>query len=77
MLETAISYSKLWKLLIDKRMGTADFRRAVGIAPSTLTKLRKDGVVSMEVLMKICAYLDCNVGDILDFIKLDDARAGK
>ena len=77
MYEMSISFNKLWKLLIDKKMSHADFRRALGIAPSTLTKLRKDEVVSMEVLMKICGLLDCNVGDILDFLKVENEEDKK
>ena len=64
----AISYNKLWKLLVDKKMSSADLRRAAGIAPNTLTKLRRDEEVSLTVLSKICSSLDCNIGDIMDFI---------
>lgn len=62
----AISYNKLWKLLIDKKMSKADLRRATGIAPNTMTKLRRDEEVSMTVLIKICAALNANIGDIVD-----------
>ena len=62
----AISYNKLWKLLIDKRMSKADLRRAAGIAPNTMTKLRRDEKVSMAVLIKICTALNANIGDIVD-----------
>lgn len=64
----AISYNKLWKLLIDKKMSKADLRRAAGIAPNTMTKLRRDEEVSMAVLIKICTALDANIGDIMDLI---------
>ena len=64
----AISYNKLWKLLIDKKMSKADLRRAAGIAPNTMTKLRRDEEVSMAVLIKICHALDANIGDIMDLI---------
>ena len=67
----SISYNKLWKILIDKKMSQAELRRATGIAPSTLTKLRKDEAVTLEILMKICDYLDCNVGDVIDFVKVE------
>ena len=63
-----ISYNKLWKLLIDKKMSKADLRRAAGIAPNTMTKLRRDEEVSMAVLIKICHVLDANIGDIMDLI---------
>lgn len=64
----AISYNKLWKLLIDKKMSKADLRRAAGIAPNTMTKLRRDEEVSMAVLIKICTALNANIGDIMDLI---------
>ena len=62
----AISYKKLWKLLIDKDMTAVDLRLATGIAPNTMTKLRRDEEVSMTVLAKICKALDANIGDIMD-----------
>ena len=64
----AISYKKLWKLLIDKNMTAVDLRQATGIAPNTMTKLRRDEEVSMTVLVKICTALNVNIGDIMDLI---------
>ena len=64
----AISYNKLWKLLIDKKMSKADLRRSAGIAPNTMTKLRRDEEVSMAVLIRICTALNANIGDIMDLI---------
>lgn len=64
-----VSYNKLWKLLIDKKMSKADLRKAVDIAPNTLTKMRKDGEVSLSVLLKIATYLDCDISDICEFVK--------
>ena len=64
----AISYKKLWKLLIDKDMTAVDLRQATGIAPNTTTKLRRDEEVSMTVLVKICTALNANIGDIMDLI---------
>ena len=64
----AISYNKLWKLLVDKKMSKADLRRAAGVAPNTMTKLRRDEEVSMAVLVKICTALNANIGDIMDLI---------
>ena len=64
----AISYKKLWKLLIDKDMTAVDLRQATGIAPNTMTKLRRDEEVSMAVLIKICNVLNANIGDIMDLI---------
>jgi DNA-binding Xre family transcriptional regulator len=64
----AISYKKLWKLLIDKDMTAVDLRQATGIAPNTMTKLRKDEEVSLSVLVKICTALNANIGDIMDLV---------
>ena len=64
----AISYKKLWKLLIDKDMTAVDLRLATGIPPNTMTKLRRDEEVSMTVLAKICKALDANIGDIMDLL---------
>lgn len=69
----AISYKKLWKLLIDKDMTAAQLREKTGIAPNTMTKLRKDEEVSMAVLIKICTALNANIGDIMDLIPGEDA----
>lgn len=63
------SYTKLWKLLIDKKMLKKDLMDKTGINSSTMAKLGKDMPVSMDVLGRICDALDCNVGDIVDFIK--------
>ena len=64
----AISYKKLWKLLIDKNMTPVELREKTGIAPNTMTKLRRDEEVSMTVLVKICTALNANIGDIMDLI---------
>lgn len=64
----AISYKKLWKLLIDKDMTAVELRQKTGIAPNTMTKLRKDEEVSLSVLVKICTVLNVNIGDIMDLI---------
>ena len=66
----SVCYNKLWKLLVDKKMSKADLRKAVGMAPNTLTKMRKDEPVSLEVLIRICQVLDCNIGDIMDVCRL-------
>ena len=71
----AISYKKLWKLLIDKDMTAVDLRLATGIAPNTMTKLRKDEEVSLSVLVKICTALNANIGDIMDLIPDSDLYA--
>lgn len=64
-----ISYNKLWKLLIDKKMSKVELRKNADIAPNTMTKLRRDEPVSMLILMKIAEYLDCDISDMCEFIK--------
>ena len=64
----AVSYKKLWKLLIDKDMTAVELREKTGIAPNTITKLRRNEEVSMTVLVKICTALNANIGDIMDMI---------
>ena len=64
----AISYNKLWKLLVDRKMSKADLRKAAGIAPNTMTRLRRDEEVTLTVLNKICTSLNVNIGDIMDFV---------
>lgn len=71
----AISYNKLWKLLVDKKMSKADLRKAAGIAPNTMTRLRRDEEVTLAVLNKICSTLDVNIGDIMEFTS--DERNGR
>lgn len=65
----AVSYKKLWKILIDKNMNRVELMKAAGIGTTTLSKLGKDKFVSMEVLVKICDVLDCNIGDIVDYVR--------
>ena len=68
----AISYNRLWKLLIDRKMSKADLRKVAGLAPNTMTKLRRDEPVAMVVLEKICASLEVDFGDIMQYIKDND-----
>ena len=63
------SYNRLWKLLIDKNMSVAEMRRAADIAPNTVTRMKKDQEVTMSVLEKICAVLDADFGDIVEYVK--------
>ena len=65
----AVSYNRLWKLLIDKKMSKADLRKQAGLAPNTMTKLRRDEPVAMVVLEKICATLGTDFGDIVEYVK--------
>ena len=63
-----VSYKKLWKMLIDKDMKKKDLQAAAGISWASVTKLSKGETVSMEVLMKICKALNCDIGDIVELI---------
>ena len=64
-----ISYNNLWKLLIDKNMTKTELRLKADIATSTLAKLGKNEQVSMEVLLKICKTLNCDLSDIVEISK--------
>ena len=64
-----VSFKKLWVLCAEKEMSKAELRRLAGLSPATLTKLRRNQSVSMEVLMKIAEVMDCNIGDMMDFVK--------
>ena len=63
-----VSYKKLWILLAQKEMTKADLRRTADIAPSILTKLNKNELVSMIMLVKICNALECDIGDIMEVL---------
>ena len=63
-----ISYKKLWKLLIDKDMNKGDLQKAAGISWASVTKMSKGESVSMDILMKTCRALNCNIGDIMDIL---------
>ena len=67
-----ISYDKLWKLLIDKDMSAVDLRLATGIAPNTMTKLRRDEPVNLAILGRACAVLGCDIGDVMEFIPAEE-----
>ena len=64
----AVSYKKLWKLLIDKDIKKKDLSSMAGVSPATITKMGKNGHVTTEVLVKICNALDCKVEDILEVV---------
>ena len=63
-----ISYNKLWKKLIDLNMKKCELKEVTGIGSTTLTKLNNDEPVSMDVMIKICVALNCNIGDIMDVV---------
>lgn len=64
----AISYNKLWKLLIDKKMTKTELRLAADISTTTLAKLGKDETVSMDVMLRICKVLNCGIEDVIEIV---------
>ncbi len=65
----AVSYNKLWKLLIDKGMTRTQLQKAAEMSSTTLAKLGKNETVSMDVMLRICKVLDCGFEDIIDVTK--------
>lgn len=68
-----ISYDKLWRLLFDKKMNRTNLKDASGISFNVLAKMGRNEAISMESLYKICATLDCNIGDVVEFINDENA----
>ena len=64
----AISYNRLWKLLIDKKMTKTELRLAADISTTTLAKLGKDETVSMDVMLRICKVLNCGIEDVIEIV---------
>jgi DNA-binding Xre family transcriptional regulator len=70
----AVSYNKLWKLLIDKKVSISELRKNASIAPNTMTKLRRDENVNLSILERICEVLNCDFSDIMTYISEDEKR---
>ena len=68
----AVSYKKLWKLLIDKDMKKKDLREATGITTTALAKLGRNENVNTEIIVKICKVLQCDISDIMEIVETDD-----
>ena len=66
----AVSYKKLWKLLIDKDIKKKDLSCMAGVSPATITKMGKNGHVTTEVLLKICSALKCDINDIMEIVPI-------
>lgn len=64
-----ISYNKLWKLLIDKGMKKKDLKEKASLSSASIAKLGKNEPVAMDVLLRICTVLDCDISDVMEFIK--------
>ncbi len=67
-----VSYKKLWKVLIDKDMKKKDLQAKAGISWASVTKMSKGEAVSMDVLIKVCRALDCNIGDVVDLLPQEE-----
>jgi len=70
----AVSYKKLWKILIDKDMKKKDLQSATRLSWASITKLSKGETVSMDVLIRVCKVLECDIGDIMELIPDADAE---
>ena len=73
---TAVSYKKLFKLMIDRDMKKKDLQQAAGLSPATITKLGNNSYVSMEVLVKICQTLGVDIGDIMEITPAENKKQG-
>ena len=67
-----VCYNKLWKMLIDKGMKKSQLREAVGASKSTFAKLGKNENVTVDVLVKICTALDCQIDDIMELVQKEE-----
>ena len=68
----SVSYSRLWKLLIDKNMNKSQLRDAAGISTNAVAKLGRNEAVSLDTLEKVCCALDCNIEDVIEFVKVSE-----
>ncbi len=66
-----ISYKKLWVQLVEREIPQTALRKDLNIATGTMTKLRRNEEVALSVLLRICEYLDCNIGDICDAVRIE------
>ena len=73
----ALSYDRLWKMLIDKKMNRTDLKEAAGISFNVLARMGKDEPVSIESIEKICRTLSCNIGDIMEIVEIEDKTESK
>lgn len=63
-----VSYKKLWLLCVEREIGKAELRKRTGLSSATFTKLRKNQEVNLSVLLKIAEVMNCNAGDMMDFL---------
>lgn len=69
-----ISYKKLWVLLIQRDITKVTLRRDLGFAAGTMSKLNKGEEVALSVLLRICDYINCDIGDICEAVRVDELR---
>ncbi len=67
-MKKAVSYDKLWKLLIDKKMNRTEMKEKSGISTASLAKLGKNANITTDVLVKVCEALDCDISDIMEIV---------
>lgn len=67
-----ISYKKLWVMMIEKEISKATLRQATELSPGTMSKLNKNEEVALSVLLRICKYLNCDIGDICEAVRIDE-----
>lgn len=65
----SVSYTKLWKMLIDRNMKKKDLAKLAGVSNTSLAKMKHNQNITMDVLDKICIALECNIGDVVDITK--------
>ena len=70
----AVSYNNLWKIMIDKKINKGELCKAIKISSSTMAKMTNEEMVAMPVLEKICAELECNIGNIMEFTNLEEVK---
>ena len=66
-----VSYDKLWKLLIDNKMKKSDLAKAAELSSYTMTKVKQDKLVSMEIMLRLCKIFHCDIGDVMEVIEND------
>lgn len=70
-----VSYKKLWVMLIERDITKAQMRKDLGFSTGTMSKMNKGNEVSMSVLLKICKYLDCDIGDICSAVRTEGNKS--
>ena len=73
----AVCYNNLWKLLIDKNMNKTELKEAAGISFNVMARMGKNETISFDSIEKICAVLDCNIGDIIEIVQDNPATQQK